>query len=147
MMGGFITAAARQARTNFRPLLVPPPSAPANTPPSLAKRIYDALSIALSALILNYAAAAFILLSGRDSITTWNRLGWYGHIIVMGSLLVFSMGGNKYFRALQKKKGVLPPPRGAKPTNGTATSSSNGTPVEEKNFILPPSVDKVFPSK
>ncbi|KJA21611.1 hypothetical protein HYPSUDRAFT_140361 [Hypholoma sublateritium FD-334 SS-4] len=147
MMGGFITAAARQARANFRPLLVPPPSAPANTPPSLAKRLYDVSSIVLSAFILNYSASPFILLSGRDSITTWNRLGWYGHIIVMGSLLVFSLGGNKYFRALQKKKGVLPPPRGAKPTNGTAVSSANGTPVEEKNFILPPSVDKVLPSK
>ena len=147
MMGGFITAAARQARANFRPLLAPPPSAPANTPPSLAKRLYDISSIVLSAFILNYAASPFIILSGRDSITTWSRLGWYGHIIVMGSLLVFSLGGNKYFRALQKKKGVLPPPRASKPVNGTAASSTNGTPVEEKNFILSPSVDKVIPSK
>lgn len=147
-MGGFITAAARQARANFRPFFVSP-SAPADAPPSFAKRIYDISSIILSAMILNYSAAPFIILSARDSITTWIRLGWYGHIVVMGSLLFFSAGGTKYFRALQKKKGVLPPPRSAKPTNGTAITpaSSNGTPVEEKNFIIPPSLDKVLASR
>jgi lysophospholipid acyltransferase len=149
-MGGFITAAARQARANFRPLIVPPPGSSAKPPPAIVKHIYDLLGILVSILILNYAASPFIILSARDSITTWQRLGWYGHIIILGSLVFFSFGGNKYFRALQKKRGVLPPPRtAAKPANGSANGngSVNGTPVSEKNFILPPSVDKVIPAQ
>ncbi|KAF8960202.1 endoplasmic reticulum protein [Flammula alnicola] len=156
LMGGFITAAARQARANFRPLLVPPiadPHAPV-PPPTLAKRVYDLLGIILSAMILNYAASPFILLSATDSMLTWQRLGWYGHIIVLGGLVFFYAGGTRFFRGLQKKRGVLPPPRGAKPAgaangNGTASvmSSGYGTPVSEKNFVLPPSVDKIIPPR
>ncbi|KAH9483154.1 Lysophospholipid acyltransferase [Psilocybe cubensis] len=146
IMGGFITAAARQARANFRPLLVPPtaPNTPP-PPPTLIKRIYDIGSIALSAMILNYSASAFIILSGRDSITTWKALGWYGHIIIFGSLIFFYAGGTAYFRKLQKKKGVLPPPRSAKKPAENGNGSATGTPVSEKNFVLPPSVDKFVP--
>ncbi|KAF5320661.1 hypothetical protein D9619_001199 [Psilocybe cf. subviscida] len=115
LMGGFITAAARQSRANFRPLVL--------KAPWIVQRIYDLLGIVISAMILNYSASPFILLSGRDSILSWKRLGWYGHIIIMGSLVVFAAGGTKFCRNLQKNLGVLPPSK--KPAaNGTA--SSNG---------------------
>jgi lysophospholipid acyltransferase len=148
-MGGFITAAARQARSNIRPLLLPPASNP-NASPTLLKRLYDLAGIILSAMILNYAASPFILLSAKDSILTWQRLGWYGHIVIMGSLVFFYAGGAKFFKGLQKAKGIVQPVRG-KPsvvngdakTNGSTTGTS--TPVSEKNFMLPPSVDKVVP--
>jgi len=143
LMGGFITAAARQARANFRPLLVAPASKP-DAPASSFKPIYDLGGIVLSAMILNYSASPFIILSAKDSITTWKSLGWYGHVIVMGSLVFFYAGGTKFFRNLQKKKGVLPPPRGkpAAPGSDTnGTSSGVSTPLSEKNFVMPPSVD------
>ncbi|KDR74386.1 hypothetical protein GALMADRAFT_250302 [Galerina marginata CBS 339.88] len=140
LMGGFITAAARQARANFRPLLLPPASNP-NASPSFLKHVYDLLGIVLSAMILNYTAAPFILLTATDSITTWNRLGWYGHVIVMGGLVFFYAGGASYFRGLQKKRGLLPPAKGKGAANGNGTS----TPVSEKNFVLPPSVDTIVP--
>ena len=140
-MGGFITTAARLARSNIRPLLLPPASNP-SAPPSLLKRIYDLLGILLSILILNYAASPFILLSARDSLLTWSRLGWYGHIVVMGGLVFFFGGGTKFFMDLQKAKGILPPS-----TKAAVVSAQNGisTPISEKTFTLPPSVDSVIP--
>lgn len=136
-MGGFITASARLARQNIRPLLLPTPT---NPNPSPLKPVYDILGTVTSVMILNYTAAPFIILSASDSIRTWKVLGWYGHVIVMGSLLFFYFGGTRYFRGLQKAKGILPPSKG-KPgaTNGVST------PLAEKNFVLPPSVDKIVP--
>lgn len=144
-MGGFITSAARQARSNIRPLLLPPPSASQNVPPTLLKRIYDLLGVLVSVIILNYTAAPFIILNFGDSIYMWKVLGWYGHIIIMGSLVFFYAGGTKFFRNLQKAKGVLPPPK--KSVNGATngTSSGTATPVSEKVFTIPPSIDKVIP--
>ena len=64
----------------------------------------------------------------------------------MGSLLFFYAGGAKFFMGLQKAKGIAPPVRG-KPVNGEAkmngSKSGVNTPVSEKNFVLPPSVDKI----
>ena len=142
VMGGFITTAARLARANIRPLLLPPASNPSASP-SLLKRIYDLFGILLSILILNYAASPFILLSARDSLLTWSNLGWYGHVIVMGGLVFFYAGGTKFFRRLQKAKGILPPDAKA------AGSMQNGisTPLSEKTFTLPPSVDTVVPPR
>jgi len=106
LMGGFTTTAARLARSNIRPLLLPPASNPSASP-SL-KRIYDLFGFILSIFILNYAAAPFILLSTRESLLTWSRLGWYGHVVVMGGLLFFYGGGTKFFMSLQRAKGILP---------------------------------------
>ena len=140
-MGGFITAAARLARSNIRPLLLPPASNPSASP-SLLKRIYDLLGIVLTSAILNYTACPFILLTVRDSFLTWGQLGWYGHVIVMGSLVFFYAGGTKFFMDLQKAKGILPPSKGpASVQNGTST------PLSEKTFTFPPSVDTVIPPR
>ncbi|TFK43038.1 MBOAT, membrane-bound O-acyltransferase family-domain-containing protein [Crucibulum laeve] len=139
LMGGFVTAAARLARQNIRPLLLPP----AGQPPSIFKRIYDLLGIMVSAMVLNYCASPFILLSARSSFITWHRLGYYGHIVIIGSLVFFYAGGTKWFRALQKKRGILPPARAPAHTNGTASGLS--TPIGEKNFMIPPSLDSVVP--
>ena len=151
LMGGFITAAARLARSNIRPLLLPPASNPSASP-SLFKRIYDLLGVLLSIVILNYSAAPFILLGARESLLTWSRLGWYGHIIVMGSLVFFYGGGTKFFTGLQKAKGILPPSKApVAAQNGTATKSSavsgTSTPLSEKTFTLPPAVDAVIPPR
>lgn len=135
-MGGFITSAARLARQNIRPLFLP---TSLNSPPPPLKRVYDVAGTITSIIILNYTAAPFILLSARDSIYTWRLLGWYGHIIVMGGLACFYLGGTKYLKGLQRQKGILPPSKGV-------THQTNGeTPIQEKNFVLPPAVDSVVP--
>src|SRR6266567_1297010 len=138
-MGGFITAPARQARSNICPPLLPPTLNP-NAPPSLLKHLYDLAGIILTTMIFNYAASPFILLSAKDSILSWNRLAWYGHIVIMGSLLFFYAGGTKFFKGLQKARGIVPPVRG-KPVNGeakmNASTTGTNTPVSERNFVLP----------
>ncbi|KAF9531014.1 MBOAT, membrane-bound O-acyltransferase family-domain-containing protein [Crepidotus variabilis] len=139
LMGGFITASARLARQNIRPLLLPTPTNPSG---SSLKPVYDVLGTVTSIAILNYSAAPFIILSASDSIRTWNVLGWYGHIVIIGSLLFFYFGGTRYFRGLQKRNGILPASKG-KP----GTTNGVSTPATEKNFVLPPSVDKVLPQQ
>lgn len=91
--------------------------------------------------LINYVAAPFILSSGKDSIRSWKALGFYGHIMVFGGLTFFYMGGSQYLKGVQKQYGILPP------SKGPAKSATNGTqtPIEEKNFISMPSVDKIVP--
>lgn len=64
--------------------------------------------------------------------------------------MFFYVGGTKWLRGVQKACGVLPPAKDAgKGVNGngavTATASSSGTatPLAEKNFTVPPSLDKL----
>jgi lysophospholipid acyltransferase len=133
-MGGFITTAARLARSNIRPLLLPAPGEKL----SAAKQLYDVVGTILSTAILNYAASPFMLLSAADSFTTWSRLGYYGHIIVGGGLVFFYTGGSKYLKRLQKKRGVIPSTKA--PTNGR-----EDTPISEKTLVLPPTLDRVIP--
>lgn len=133
LMGLFVTTAARLARANFRPLVLPAPG----QKPSIAKRIYDILGTVVSTIILNYVASAFMLLSLRDSITVWARLGFYGHFIIFGGLIFFYTGGTKFLKRLQAKQGLK------LAANGNASGTS--TPVEEKNVLLPPPVDEIFP--
>ncbi|KAJ6538943.1 endoplasmic reticulum protein [Mycena capillaripes] len=127
--GGFITTIARLARANIRPLLLPAPGAP----PSIAKRAYDVLGTVFTILLLNYAASPFMLLSAKDSFLTWGRLGFYGHIIIGGSMAFFYSGGTKFFRRLQAKQAV------------NVGNTGMATPVNEKQFMVPPSLDQIVP--
>lgn len=104
LLGGFITSAARLARANFRPLLLPAQG----QYPSPAKRAYDLAGTILSVCILNYVACPFMVGTFEGSFIVWSRLGWYGHIVIGGGLLFFHLGGNTYFKKLQVKKGLLP---------------------------------------
>ncbi|KAF9268285.1 MBOAT-domain-containing protein [Marasmius fiardii PR-910] len=131
LMGGFITTAARLARANIRPLVLSEPGQSA----SLAKHLYDLIGTLTSIVVLNYVTPPFMVLTWNDSIEVWTRLGWYGHIIVMGGLIFFYAGGAKFFRSLQAKDGKKKTPNG----------SGADTPVVEKTFQLPPSFDKLAP--
>ena len=135
LMGGFTTTAARLARSNIRPLLLPPASTGnPSAYPSLSKRIYDLFGFILSIFILNYAAAPFILLSTHESLLTWSRLGWYGHVIVIGGLVFFYGGGTKFFMTLQKAKGILPP--STKVAAATAVTVQNGFATHGTKFLV-----------
>jgi lysophospholipid acyltransferase len=139
-MGGFITTAARLARSNIRPLLLPGPG----SKPSTAKIAYDIAGTLVSTAILNYAASPFMLLSASNSFTAWSHLGYYGHIIIGGGLVFFYAGGTKYFRHLQKERGIIPSIKAS--ANASASGNNGqGTPVSEKTFTLPPAFDTVIP--
>jgi lysophospholipid acyltransferase len=116
-MAALITSVARQARIAFRPLFISP------SPYASLKPLYDILSVVVSMTLLNYVAAPFIIAGYSDSIQLWKLLGWYGHIIVVGGLAFFMMGGSKVFRGIQKSCGVLPPQTTSK---GAAAANGNG---------------------
>ncbi|KAJ7477135.1 endoplasmic reticulum protein [Mycena galericulata] len=131
LTGGFITTIGRLARANIRPLVLAAPG----TSPSIAKRAYDILGTIITTLLLNYAASPFILLTAKSSFATWAHLGFYGHLIIGASMAFFYSGGAKFCRGLQSKQA-------AKMTRST---SMVGTPVHEKQFMLPPSLDQLVP--
>ncbi|KAG6813196.1 hypothetical protein H0H92_013316 [Tricholoma furcatifolium] len=141
LMGGFITTAARLVRSSVRPLLLPAPG----QPQSAFKELYDLVGTLTSVLILNYTASPFMILTVTDSLAVWGRLGWYGHIIVFGGLAFFYAGGTKYFKKLQIKAGIVPAKKDAG-ANGKVDSGAS-TPASEKNFQMPPNLDKVIPPK
>lgn len=103
--GGFVQTVQRLTRKNFRPLFLPATyiaSRTAPPPPQTSlKRAYDIAGTACSLLILNYAVTPFMLLTMRDSILAWSRLGWYGHVIVGSALVFFYCGGTKLLRRMQ----------------------------------------------
>ncbi|KAG6328886.1 hypothetical protein ID866_10203 [Astraeus odoratus] len=103
LFGGFITTAARLCRAGFRPLVLPPPGAP----PTTVKRVYDLLGTLASITLLNYVAAPFMLLTLRDSLEGWRRIGWYGFWMVGSALTFFYAGGSKYLLKLQKQQAKL----------------------------------------
>ncbi|KAJ7179508.1 endoplasmic reticulum protein [Mycena filopes] len=133
LTGGFITTIGRLARANIRPLVLPAPGAP----PSIGKRVYDVVGTITTTLLLNYAASPFMLLTATSSFTTWGRLGFYGHIVIGGSMMFFYTGGTKFFRRMQAKQAA----KGDKP----GLNSPVTTPVHEKQFMLPPSFDQLVP--
>jgi lysophospholipid acyltransferase len=138
-MGGFVTTAARLARSNFRPLVLPPPGKETTS----VKRAYDILATFLSVTTLNYVTAPFMMSTIHNSFIVWSRLGFYGHFTIFGALLFFFLGGTSYCRKLQARRGLLPPK--AKVTaNGIRSGES--TPIQEKNFMVPPPIDNIVPS-
>ncbi|KAF9076609.1 MBOAT, membrane-bound O-acyltransferase family-domain-containing protein [Rhodocollybia butyracea] len=139
LMGGFITSAARLARVNFRPFFLPPEG----QPPTATKRLYDLTTAIVSLLVLNYTAAPFMLLTWKDSIAGWSVLGWYGHIVIIGSLVFFYAGGSKICRGLQVKMGIVGAGKGS---GSKKFGAGTQTPVAEKSgFQVPPSLDRVVP--
>ena len=101
--GGFITSAARLVRSNVRPLLIPVPGQPV-TPPSFNKKLYDWSGVVLTAMLMNYAAAPFMLLTVEDSLKCFSRVAWYGYTIVGGSLFFFYAGGTRSLKKAQAKR-------------------------------------------
>ena len=98
IFGGFVTYVGRKCRVGFRPLVTPP-----GAQSTWAKRSYDFLGTFVTILLLNFAAAPFVLLSFADSTEVWSRLGWYGCWIVGLGVIFFNAGGSGYLQSLQKK--------------------------------------------
>lgn len=98
-----MTAAARLVRSTVRPLLIPVPGQPI-TSPSFNKRIYDWSGVVLTAMLVNYAAAPFMLLTVEDSLECFSRVAWYGYTIVGGSLFFFYGGGSRALKKAQAKR-------------------------------------------
>ncbi|KAI5124885.1 hypothetical protein M0805_007315 [Coniferiporia weirii] len=105
--GGFVQTVGRLCRSNIRPLLLPA-NAGKNTkdlpPPTLAKRLYDVLSVICAVMLTNYAAMPFMLLGTRDSLKGWAAVGWYGHVAIGGAMAFFYLGGAGYLKAVQVKR-------------------------------------------
>lgn len=103
VFGGFVTTTARLVRSTVRPLFIPVPGQPA-TPPSFNKRIYDWSGIILTTMLVNYAAAPFMLLTVEDTLKCFSRVEWYGYTIIGGSLFFFYAGGSRALKKAQAKR-------------------------------------------
>ena len=125
-----MTTAARLVRSNVRPLLIPVPGQPV-TSPSINKKIYDWTGILLTAMIMNYSAAPFMLLTVENSLKCFSRVEWYGYFIVGGSLFFFYAGGT---RALKKAQATRVKNYQAKVAEeGERDESVNGTLCETES--------------
>ena len=81
-------------------------------------------------------AAPFMLLTVKDSLLAWHRLGMYGTWMIGGTLIFFYAGGQRTLRKMQQEK--LKDVKGEKqPGDGTMTPNGNMT--------LPPPIDVVMP--
>ncbi|KII96053.1 hypothetical protein PLICRDRAFT_151169 [Plicaturopsis crispa FD-325 SS-3] len=130
LMGGLITTVGRLSRSNIRPLLLPAPGAS----PSLTKRIYDLLGTVTSILILNYSAAPFMLLTFENSITAWSRLHWYGHYMIVGSLVFFYAGGSKVLKGAQRRRADALKKEGERRPGVSASASTQSL----GSYMVPP---------
>lgn len=94
-----MTYVGRKCRVGVRPLVASPTGQI-----TWVKRSYDLLGTLVTTLLLNFAAAPFMLLTFEDSIKVWSRLGWYGCWIVGLGVAFFNVGGSEYLQSLQKKQ-------------------------------------------
>lgn len=93
----------------------------------------------MSILLLNYIGPPFMLLGIKDSLSCWNQLGWYGHVVVFGALAFFYGGGQKALRSLHPDVPKLSR-EDSRASSLTPRSSGTSTPVE--SFALPPTLDQ-----
>ncbi|KAF7331726.1 Lysophospholipid acyltransferase [Mycena kentingensis (nom. inval.)] len=119
LTGGFVSSIARLARANFRPLVLPAPGARS----SIWKRLYDVLGGLVTLLLLNYTVIPFMVLAIDSSLLAWARVAFYGHFIILGTMLFFYTGGAKFCRGLQAKYALR-----------ARAKEGSSTPVDEKTF-------------
>lgn len=106
IMAGLLTSLGRQFRHFVRPYFLPPSDATASAPnslprwpyPNLAQRAYDVAGWIMVQTNLNYIASSFVLLSFRDCIRAWHRMGWYSHILIVLAMVFFQYGGRHALR-------------------------------------------------
>lgn len=75
-----------------------PNSLPKYPYPNLAKRVYDVIGWSMVQMNLNYTASAFLILGFKDSLRAWNRMWWYGHVMIIAASLFFRLGGRSALR-------------------------------------------------
>ena len=55
-------------------------------------------------MLVNYAAAPFMLLTVEDSLRCFSRVAWYGYTIIGGSLFFFYAGGTRALKKAQASR-------------------------------------------
>jgi len=55
-------------------------------------------------MLVNYAAAPFMLLTVEDTLKCFSRVEWYGYTIVGGSLFFFYAGGSRALKKAQVRR-------------------------------------------
>lgn len=85
-------------------------------------------------MMMNYMAGPFMLLTVEKSLHVWGLLGWYGHIMIGGSMVFFYAGGIKLLRRTQKQRAR----KAGVSVDGTSTPASGGeTPVSVTKMAAP----------
>ncbi|KAJ3033294.1 lysophospholipid acyltransferase [Rhizophlyctis rosea] len=88
----FLTASllnilSRSLRKTLRPLFLHPSTL------SPYKPAYDILAWFLSLATINYLAAPFVVLEWQKSLEVWKRVGYFGHWLVVGGVVVWKVLG------------------------------------------------------
>jgi lysophospholipid acyltransferase len=100
-------------------------------------------------MIMNYAAAPFMLLTVESSMKCFSRVSWYGYLIVGGSLFFFYGGGTRALKKAQERRvknyqeKVAEEKEGDESVNGTlyGTEGGSGTATpssSDETHIVPP---------
>lgn len=96
----------------------------ADKPPSpvrqLVKRVYDILGWLTVQLTLNYIVASFILLHLAPSLSFFNRVWWYGDVVIAASFGFFKLEGPKKLAASLGITVPAPGKREARPVKAAA---------------------------
>ncbi|MBW0487826.1 hypothetical protein O181_027541 [Austropuccinia psidii MF-1] len=93
LSGGLFLALGRSIRSTIRPFFN-------NQSPTL-KSIYDTICWLSTQTTLNYLVVPFILLDISKTVTVYNRLGWYGHILT--GVPMFILWGLGFETKLKKR--------------------------------------------
>ena len=100
-------------------------------------------------MLVNYAAAPFMLLTVEDSLECFSRVAWYGYYIVGGSLFFFYAGGTRSLKKAQAKRvrdcqeKLTEEKEREESVNGTAYESEGGSGVatpssSDETHVIPP---------
>lgn len=100
-------------------------------------------------MLVNYAAAPFMLLTVEDSLECFSRVAWYGYFIVGGSLFFFYAGGSRSLKKAQAKRVVnyqatlAEEKEREESVNGTAYDSDGGSGIvtpssSDETHVVPP---------
>lgn len=103
-------------------------------------------------MLVNYAAAPFMLLTVEDSLKCFSRVAWYGYTIVGGSLFFFYAGGTRALKKAQAKRvknyqdkvaAEKEMEREEESVNGTAYETESGSGIatpssSDETHVVPP---------
>ncbi|KXS14466.1 MBOAT-domain-containing protein [Gonapodya prolifera JEL478] len=101
LSASFAVQVSKTVRRTLRPLLYPP------SPYAHLLPLYNFATWLATVGFINYLASAFVLLEWGKSVDALARVGYIGHVALLGLwALVGPLGGGRWLKSVQKRLGV-----------------------------------------